>query len=71
MNNVLNDLQKHETRTKRNKDTYEQMKLYIRNKKCEIERIEKAKAANREINSKFGSSSTLKRSLLSPSWAPS
>ena len=41
LNNVLNDLQKHETRSKRNKDTYEQMKLDIRNKKYEIERIEK------------------------------
>lgn len=43
LNNVLNELQKHETRSKRNKDTYEQMKLDIRNKKAEIERIEKLK----------------------------
>ena len=49
LNNVLNDLQKHETRSKRNKDTYEQMKLDIRNKKCEIERIEKLKPQKEKL----------------------
>ncbi len=41
-NSTLNELQKHETLLKRNKDTYEQMKVDIRNKKLEIERIERS-----------------------------
>jgi structural maintenance of chromosome 3 (chondroitin sulfate proteoglycan 6) len=41
LNNVLNDLQKHETRAKRNKDTYEQMRSDLQSRKHEIERHEK------------------------------
>jgi structural maintenance of chromosome 3 (chondroitin sulfate proteoglycan 6) len=41
-NSALNELQKHETLLKRNKDTYEQMKVDIRNKRLEIERIERS-----------------------------
>ncbi len=41
LNNVLNELQKHETRNKRNKDTYEQMKSDLLSRKNEIERLEK------------------------------
>ena len=41
LNSVLNDLQKHETRAKRNKDTYEQMRSDLQSRKHEIERHEK------------------------------
>src|SRR5690349_8324035 len=40
LNNVLNDLQKHDMRGKRNKDTYELMKSEIDSRKQEIARIE-------------------------------
>lgn len=41
LNSVLNDLQKHETRNKRNKDTYEQMKSDLQSRKSEIDRLER------------------------------
>ncbi len=41
LNNVLNDLQKHETRAKSNKDKYEQMRSDLQSRKYEIERHEK------------------------------
>ena len=40
LNNVLNDLQKHETRGKRNRDTYEQMRSDLQSRRSEIERYE-------------------------------
>jgi structural maintenance of chromosome 3 (chondroitin sulfate proteoglycan 6) len=43
LNNVLNDLQKHETKGKRNKDTHEQMKSDLLSRKHEIERYERQK----------------------------
>lgn len=43
LNNVLNDLQKHETRGKRNRDTYEQMRSDVHSRKLEIDRYEKQK----------------------------
>ena len=38
---VLNDLQKYETRVKRNRDTYEQMRADASSRKIEIERFER------------------------------
>lgn len=41
LNNLLNDLQKHETRNKRNKDVFEQMKSDLQSRHSEIDRLEK------------------------------
>lgn len=41
LNTVLNDLQKYETRVKRNRDTYEQMRADMNSRKIEIERFER------------------------------
>lgn len=41
LNTVLNDLQKYETRVKRNRDTYEQMRADMNSRKLEIERFER------------------------------
>jgi structural maintenance of chromosome 3 (chondroitin sulfate proteoglycan 6) len=41
LNTVLNDLQKYETRVKRNRDTYEQMRTDMNSRKNEIDRFER------------------------------
>ena len=41
LNNVLNDLQKHEARGKRNRDTYEQLRSDLQSRRAEIDRLEK------------------------------
>jgi structural maintenance of chromosome 3 (chondroitin sulfate proteoglycan 6) len=43
LNNVLNDLQKHENRSKRNRDVYDQMKSDLHSRKSEIDRYDRLK----------------------------
>lgn len=58
LNNVLNELQKHENRSKRNRDTYEQMRSDLNSRKQEIERYEKVKPEKersiRSLNADIG-----------------
>jgi structural maintenance of chromosome 3 (chondroitin sulfate proteoglycan 6) len=44
LNNVLNDLQKHETKGKRNRDVHEQMRSDLSLRRAEIERIERQRS---------------------------
>ena len=43
LNTLLNDLQKHEAKSKKTKDVYDQMKFDLQSRKCEIERFDKSK----------------------------
>ena len=45
LNGVFNELQKHEARGKRNRDTFEQMRVDLSSRKAEIERYERQKAS--------------------------
>jgi structural maintenance of chromosome 3 (chondroitin sulfate proteoglycan 6) len=55
LNSILNDLQKHEAKSKRTRDLYEQMKLDLNSRKNEIDRFERSKpdkeASLRSLNS--------------------